>query len=198
MPSSPGTSSNQAAQRLRWKYGPAEPFDLEVKLYAHPSGNVNAGYTYFDGSAIHYLTPSAPERTGRSSRLGLPQDSRAYHYKTLTHEYFHAFHRARSRHSFRWDGWFREGLAEFEGTFGTAPHNGPELYDLLVEHVYEERRNQVFCCRTLLAGAEGIATTDVYFAGAAILKVSRGPFRGGHPRTASAVPGGDVRGRADR
>ena len=30
------------------------------------------GRTYFDGSAIHYLTPSAPERNGPASSLGLP------------------------------------------------------------------------------------------------------------------------------
>ena len=33
------------------------------------------GRTYFDGSAIHYLTPSAPERNGPTSSLGLPLDS---------------------------------------------------------------------------------------------------------------------------
>lgn len=68
-----------AAQRFMVKYGAAGPFDLAVKLYAQPTGRVRAGYTYFDGSAIHYLAPSAPERAGRRSSLGLPQDSTAYH-----------------------------------------------------------------------------------------------------------------------
>ena len=167
------------AQRLRTKYGPADPFDLEVKLYPEPTDSVYAGRTYFDGSSIHYLTPSAPERNGRTSSLGLPLDSSEYHYKTLTHEYFHAFHRARSSHSFGWGGWFREGLAEFEGIFGTAPHNGPELYDLLIEHVYENRRHRVFCCRTLQPGIETITTTDVYNAGAAILKFLEDRFGAG-------------------
>ena len=59
-----------AVQRLGMKYGRAEPFDLEVKLYAEPTAAVHAGRTYFDGGAIHYLTPSAPERHGRTSSLG--------------------------------------------------------------------------------------------------------------------------------
>ena len=49
-----------AAQRLRWKYGPADPVALDVKLYGEPTGRVRSGYTYFDGSAIHCLTPSPP------------------------------------------------------------------------------------------------------------------------------------------
>ena len=49
-----------AAQRLRVKYGPPDPFDLDVKLYTAPTGAVQAGRAYFDGRAIHYLPPSAP------------------------------------------------------------------------------------------------------------------------------------------
>ena len=165
-----------AAQRLRVKYGPPDPFDLDVKLYTAPTGAVQAGRAYFDGRAIHYLTPSAPDRAGGTSSLGLPHNSTEFHYKTLTHEYFHAFHKARSSHSYGWAGWFHEALPEFEGIFGTAPYNGPELYDFLIEHVYERRRNRIFCCRTLQDSIETITTSDVYNAGAAILKFLEDQF----------------------
>ena len=158
-----------AVQRLGMKYGRAEPFDLEVKLYAEPTAAVHAGRTYFDGGAIHYLTPSAPERHGRTSSLGLPLDGIAFHYKTLTHEFFHAFHRARNRNSFDWSGWFREGLAEYEGIFNTAPYNGDDTHDRLIREVHDEQRHRVFCCRTLEPGIETITTTDIYNAGATIL-----------------------------
>ena len=167
---------DRSARRLRRKYGRPPAFDLDVKLYATPTDAVYAGRTYFDGSAIHYLTPSAPERQGGRSVLGLPLDSTEFHYKTLTHEYMHAFHLATNPVSFRWSGWFTEAVAEFEGTFSTAPQNGQALYDRLIAYVHDERSGHVSCCRTLRPGTQALMTTDAYFAGTAILKFLEDEF----------------------
>ena len=160
---------DDAAQRLRREYGRPGPFELQVKLYARPGNGVGPGQTYFDGRAIHYLTPSAPQRTGGTSVLGLPLDSEEFHQKTLTHEYFHAFHLARNRTSFEWGGWFTEAIAEYEGTFGPRAVRRL-LYDRLIHYVHGGQRNRVFCCRTLEQGVQAITTNDAYFSGAAILR----------------------------
>ena len=160
---------DDAARRLRRKYGRPVPFELQVKLYARPGNGVGPGQTYFDGRAIHYLTPSARQRRGRTSVLGLPLDSEEFHWKTLTHEYFHAFHLARNRTSFEWGGWFTEAAAEYEGTYGPRAVRRL-LNDRLIHYVHGGQRSRVLCCRTLQGGVQTIATDDAYFSGAAVLR----------------------------
>ena len=87
-----------------------------------------------DGASleIHIMTPSSPD-------YGRPVDD---FIKTLTHEMMNALHyEAREPPNRSPPLWILEGLAEYEGYFGTTPGNRAKV-DWLIEYVYENLRGQ--------------------------------------------------------
>ena len=155
---------NEARAKFVVKYGRPARMSLQIKLYDEPTDSVRRGRTYYDGSAIHFLTPSSPSADSCCSQLGLRFNETDYHRSTITHEYFHAFHDALNVvASWRWGGWFREGIAHHEGVTAMTQ----DRWRSVAEIVYRDR---TISCGQSFDGAEQIVVTEVYWGGALLMR----------------------------
>ena len=158
---------NEARAKFVVKYGRPARMSLQIKLYDEPTDSVRRGRTYYDGSAIHFLTPSSPSADSCCSQLGLRFNETDYHRSTITHEYFHAFHDALNVvASWRWGGWFREGIAHHEGVTAMTQDRWRSVAEM-AEIVYRDR---TISCGQSFDGAEQIVVTEVYWGGALLMR----------------------------
>lgn len=164
--------------------------ELYLVLIPEPDGNADVGTTRFmccygsdgrlssDGAIawIPYLTPSNTEWSLYSclGRLCTPHNQG--HIKNLMHEFTHAVQHTAwvsrceglRRCSSHWSShWSAEGLAEFEGTFNTTPHNRTETFRKLVEYVAD---NDLVYLATSLDYEQSLQPGDIYAGGNLLMK----------------------------
>ena len=162
---------NPGAARFRTRYRTSST-PVDIYLLAEPT--TVHGVMIRPGSALAYGGPahlaiyimarSAPAMQGACcSSLGLYFTDVDYQRTVLVHEYSTAF-----LHHYagfiKWLGWFVQGLEQYEGF--TAAGN-PDLWQRTAEKVY--RDNTISCGRGS-RGGEQLIVSEVYFAGALVLR----------------------------
>ena len=162
------------------------PMEFYIMLIPEPDANAGVGSTKFmccyydhddssrdgDGVAdrawIPYLTLSNSDwrRPPCLGRLCTPHNQG--HVKDLMHEFTHAIQRTAQARlctisegcpSGSFNPWPGEGLAEFEGTFNTTPHNRTETFRKLVEYVAD---NDLAYLATTLDYKQSLQSVDTY------------------------------------
>ena len=162
------------------------PMELYIMLIPESDAYASVGNTVFlccyydhndssrdgDGVAdrawIPYLTLSNSDwqRTSCLGRLCTPHNQG--HIKDLMHEFTHAIQRTAQARlctisegcpSGSFNPWPGEGLAEFEGTFNTTPHNRTETFRKLVEYVAD---NDLAYLATTLDYKQSLQSVDAY------------------------------------
>ena len=180
---------------FNWNKAPAfpaiVPMELYIMLVPEPDGNADVANTRFlcceyltapslEAVApigwIPYLTLSNPDwqRYPCLGRLCTPHNQG--HIKNLMHEFTHAVQRTvAERLCARPEGcpnhgathWSMEGLAEYEGTFNTTPHNRTETSKKLVQYVSEK---DLIYLATSLDYTQSLVPKDTYVGGNLLMK----------------------------
>ena len=142
--------------------------DLEITIFLvpHPTSRANrstATVTCCSDSVsleIHIMSPSAPE-------YGRPEDD---FIKTLTHEMMNSLHyETREPPNTTPPRWLLEGLAEYEGYYGTTPGNRAKV-DWLIGYVYDNLQGDVLYGYSLEdSSSPTIVSVDRYYASAAVM-----------------------------
>ena len=150
---------------FNWNYAPSSPATVPMELYImltpEPDRHADIGLTRFlccyylnepssDAVApirwIPYLTLSSPEWKRYPCLGQLSSPHHQAHIKDLMHEFTHAVQRPVAESLCASPAgcpnhgdthWMIEGLAEYEGTFNTTPHNRTETFRKLVDYVEE-------------------------------------------------------------
>ena len=162
---------NPASARFRTRYRPSRT-PVDIYLFAEPTtvhGRViRPGVALAYGGpahlAIYLMARSAPAMQGACcTGLGLYFTDVDYQRTVLVHEYSTAFQHHYAGYN-KWSGWFVQGLQQYEG-FTAA--GSPDLWQRTAEKVY--RDNTISCGRGP-RGDEQLIVSEVYFAGALVLR----------------------------
>ena len=142
--------------------------DLEMTIFLvpHPTSRANrstATVTCCSDSVsleIHIMSPSAPD-------YGRPEDD---FIKTLTHEMMNALHyETREPPNMTPPRWVLEGLAEYEGYYGTTSGNRAKV-DWLIEYVHDNLQGDILYGYSLEDGAAPtIVSVDRYYGSAVVM-----------------------------
>ena len=172
---------------FNWNRTPAHPWLVAMEFYImltpEPDRYAKAGNTVFlccyyltepsinavaNIAWMPYLTLSNPA-WGRYPCLGqLCTPHNQSHIKDLMHEFTHAIQRTTSARvcaspagcpDYGATHWTMEGLAEYEGTFNTTPHNRTETFKKLVQYVNER---DLIHLTTSLEYVQSLAPSDTY------------------------------------
>ena len=162
---------NPAATRFRTRYGSSDT-PVEIHLLAEPTTvggtRIQPGTALASGGpshlAIYLMSRSAPAMQGACCNgLGLRFTDGGYQRTVLVHEFSTAFQHHYPGYN-KWSGWFVQGLQQYEGLTAAGSSN---LWQRTAEKVF---RDGTVSCSGRNGGNERLAVTEVYWAGALVLR----------------------------
>ena len=162
---------DEAAVRFQTRYGPNNT-RVDIHLLSAPTTvngvMIQPGRALASGGRsqleIYLMSRSAPVMQGACCNgIGLHFTDVGYQRTVLVHEYSTAFQHHYAGYN-KWSGWFVQGLQQYEGL---AAAGSRDLWQRAAERVF---RGGTVSCGRGIDGNEQLTVTEVYWAGALVLR----------------------------